>query len=190
MDATLKTVLISLFVGTVLALIGYALGGLRGRQTRKSDKVLSDEVVAIAEVKTRDLRITELERAVEQLQSKAEAQAKAAVPIEAAMTAMLIHKLTNAHTPEADALLKKQTEGTLTPEDAIKFAEALTERETDPGIGEAQQLAAKMLPDMIRLKELAEKVPLSDVKTVMVTVPETETVAAMDGGTQEQEKGN
>lgn len=188
MDPTLKALLL-IFAGAV---VGYGFNRLSRNRDRKTDKVLSDEVVAIAEVKTRDLRITELERAVEQLQAKADAQAKAAIPIEAAMQAMLIAKLTNAHTPEGDALLKKVTDDSLTPDDALKFAEAMTYRETDPDerIGEAQQLAAKILPDVIRLRQLAEKVPASELKTVMVTVPETEMIASQDGGTQEQEKGN
>lgn len=188
MDPTLQKVLF-VIAG---ALVTFGLTRLSRSRDRKTDKVLNAEVVAIAEVKTRDLRITELERSVQELQAKSDAQTKAAIPIEAAMQAMLIAKLTNAHMPEADALLKKQTDGTLTPDDAIRFAEAMKERETDPDerIGEAQQLAAKILPDLIRLKELAEKTPLSEVKTVMVTVPETEMIPAMDGGTQEQEKGN
>lgn len=194
MDSTLKAVLISLFVGTVLAGLGFYLGGLRVKKERKTDKVLNDEKVAIEAVKTRDLRISELERHVTELQQRADAQSKAAIPIEAAMQAMLIAKLTNSHLPQADALLKKATDGTLTPDDAVEFADALTERETDtdPRIGEAQQLAAKILPDMIRLRELAEIEQQSgcETKTVMVTVPETKTVEAQDGGTQEEEKGN
>lgn len=188
MDPTLKAVLI-LLLG---ALVGYGLNRLGRSRDRKTDKVLSAEVVAIAEVKTRDLRISELERHVQELQAKSDAQTKAAIPIEAAMQAMLIAKLTNAHTPEGDALLKKVTDDTLTPDDAIKFAEAMEYRETDTDerIGEAQQIAAKILPDMIRLRQLAEKIPSSGLKTVMVTVPETEMIPAMDGGTQEQEKGN
>lgn len=188
MDPTLKALLLIL----AGAVVGYGFNRLSRNRDRKTDKVLSDEVVAIAEVKTRDLRITELERAVEQLQAKADAQAKAAIPIEAAMHAMLINKLTNAHTPEDDALLKKHTAGTLTVEDAVKFAEAMKRRETDPDdrIGEAQKIAAKILPDIIRMEELAEKVPPGELKTLMVTVPETEMIDSMDGGTQEQEKGN
>lgn len=185
---TVKSFLL-LLTGAVLAYIFSRIGRSRDRKT---DKVLHAETVAIEEVKRRDKRIEELEKDVKQLQEKSDAQAKAAIPIEAAMQAMLIAKLTNAHTPEADALLKKAGDGTLTPDDAIKFAEAMSYRETDTDerIGEAQQLAAKILPDLIRLRELAEKSPSSELKTVMVTVPETETVPAMDGGTQEEEKGN
>lgn len=186
MDPTLKAVALLLFG----ALVGYGLNRLGRSRDRKTEKVLSAEVVAIAEVKTRDLRISELERHVSELQAKSDAQTKAAIPIEAAMQAMLIAKLTNAHTPEGDALLKKQTDQTLTADDAAQLLEAMTQRETDMGVSEAQRLAAKILPDMIRLRELAEKTPAGEVKTVMVTVPETETIAARDGGTQEQEKGN
>lgn len=108
------------------------------------------------------------------------------------MQAMLIAKLTNAHTPEADALLKKQTDGTLTVDDAAKFADAMQERSTDydARISEGQRVAASILAGVTRLKELAEESDGGAVKTVMVTVPETETIAAGDGGTQEHEKGN
>lgn len=188
MDITLGKVLLVL----IAAAIGYGFSRLGRHRDQKTEKVLSDERVAISEVKSRDLRIDELERHVRELQAKSDAQTKAAIPIEAAMQAMLIAKLTNEHLPEADALLKKATDGTLTPDDAIKFTEALADRESDmdPRIGEAQQLAAKILPDMIRLRQLAEKAPAGEVKTVMVTVPETETKAAADGGTQQEEKGN
>lgn len=190
MDVTLEKVLLVL-VGAIVAFVLSRIGRSRDRKT---DKVLSAEVVAIAEVRTRDLRITELERAVQHLESLSEEQRKKAIPIEAAMQAMLIAKLTNDHTQAADALLKKVTDGTLTPDDAIKFAEAMKDRESDMDarIGEAQQLAAKILPDMIRLKQLAEeehKTGDCKVKTVMVTVPETETVDSQDGGTQQSEKG-
>lgn len=194
MDGTLKTILISLLVGTVLAVVGYFLGRIGRSRDRKTDKVLNAEVVAIAEVKNRDLRIAQLERDVELLQAKSDAQTKAAIPIEAAMQAMLIAKLTNDHTPEADALLKKFTDGTLTAEDAEKFAKAMEERSTDmdPRIGEAQRVSADILAGVTRLKKLAEEEKESGckVKTLMVTVPETETKAARDGGTQEEEKGN
>lgn len=191
MEVTLEAFLPFLLVFTGAAL-AYGYGRIARHRDRKTDKVLNAEVVAIAEVKTRDLRITELERAVEQLEAKSAAQTKAAIPIEAAMQAMLIAKLTNDHTPEADALLKKAADDTLTPDDAIKFAEALTHRESDMDarIGEAQQLAAKILPDVIRLNQLAVEAAKDDRKTVMVTVPETETVDSKDGGTQEKEKGN
>lgn len=195
MNPVLQTILISLIVGVMLAAVGFAFGRLGRSRDRKSDKVLHDEKDAIEAVKVRDGRIAELERSVELLEARAEARDKAAIPIEAAMQAMLIAKLTNDHTPAADALLKKVTDGTLTPDDAIKFAEAMKNRETDDDerIGEAQQLAAKILPDMIRLKELAEQERASGdckTKTMMVTVPETETKASLDGGTQEKEKGN
>lgn len=186
MDPTLKALLLIL----VGALVGYGFNRLSRNRDRKSDKVLSDELVAISEVKNRDGRIAELERHVKELQAKSDAQTKAAIPIEAAMQAMLIAKLTNAHTAEADALLKKQTDGTLTANDAAELTKAMLHRETDMDVSEAQRLAAKILPDMIRLRELAEEVPINEVKTVMVTIPETETIAAQDGGTQEQEKGN
>ena len=160
---------------------------------RKTQKVLTAEGVAIEAVKTRDARIQQLEKDVQLLQSQAEAAHKAAIPITAAMEAMLIAKLVNDHLPDADALLKKQADHTLTPEDAIAFAEALKERETDedPRIGEAQQISAKILPDVIRLRVLAEEAakegPL-EVKTVMVTVPATDTIQTREGGTQEREK--
>lgn len=186
MDPTLKALLLIL----VGAVVGYAFNRLSRNRDRKSDKVLSDEVLAIEVVKERDRRIDELERAVAHLEERSAEQRKAAIPIEAAMQAMLIAKLTNAHTPEADALLKKQTEGTLTAVEAVELCQAMTDRETDMEVSEAQRLAAKILPDMIRLRELAEKVPVSEIKTVMVTIPETETIASSDGGTQEQEKGN
>ena len=192
MDPILQTILISLIVGLLLAAVGFAFGRLGRSRDRKTDKVLSLELVAIEEVKTRDMHIAELQRKVQHLEMLSDEQRKKAIPIEAAMQAMLIAKLTNDHTPEADALLKKAANGTLTPDDAIKFAEAMKERETDPDarIGEAQQLAAKILPDFIRLKELAEQGPSGERKTVMVTVPETETVDSQDGGTQQEEKGN
>lgn len=186
MDPTLKALLMIL----AGAVAGYGFNRLSRNRDRKSDKVLSDERVAISEVTTRDLRITELERAVAQLESQSAEQRKAAIPIEAAMQAMLIAKLTNAHTPEADALLKKQTDKTLTADDAAELTKAMLHRETDEGVSEAQRLAAKILPDMIRLRELAEEAPENETKTVMVTVPETEMVTSKDGGTQEQEKGN
>lgn len=192
MNPVLQTMLISLVVGCVLAAFGFGLGRLGRSRDRKTDKVLSAELVAISEVKVRDNRIAQLEKDVEALQSKSDAQTKAAIPIQAAMEAMLIAKLTNEHTPEADALLKKASDKTLTAADAVKFAEAMTHRETDMDvrIGEAQRISARILPDIIRLRELAEESPDTEVKTVMVTVPETETVAARDGGTQEEEKGN
>lgn len=190
MNPVLQTILISLIVGTLLAFVGFALGRLGRSRDRKTDKVLSLELVAIEEVKTRDGRITELERSVQQLEERIAEQRKAAIPIEAAMQAMLIHKLTNDHTPDADALLKKLTDNTLTVDDAIQFAKAMEHRETDMEVSEAQRLAAKILPDMIRLRELAEIESAGEVKTVMVTVPETQTIAARDGGTQQQEKGN
>lgn len=192
MDATtLKT----LITGLVLAAVAYFFGRLGRSRDRKSDKVLNAELVAIEEVKTRDMRIAQLERDVESLQARADAQSKAAIPIEAAMQAMLIAKLTNDHLPEADALLKKFTDGTLTADDAEKFAKAMKQRATDmdPRIGEAQRVSADLLAGVTRLKELreqAEKDSDCEVKTVMVTVPETETIPARDGGTQEQEKVN
>lgn len=172
--------------------MGYGFNRLSRNRDRKSDKVLSEEQVAISEVKSRDLRITELERHVQELQNKSDAQTKAAIPIEAAMQAMLIAKLTNAHTPEADALLKKQTDGTLTVDDAAEFAKAMKHRSTDMDerIGEGQRIAADILAGVTRLKEIAEESEGGEVKTVMVTVPETVIVEARDGGTQEQEKGN
>lgn len=186
MDPTLKAVLL-IIAGAV---VGYGFNRLGRNRDRKTDKVLSLELVAIEEVKTRDGRITELERSVAELELKITEQRKAAIPIEAAMQAMLIHKLTNEHTPDADALLKKLTDKSLTVEDAANFAKAMEHRETDMDVSESQRLAAKILPDMVRLRELAEKEVTGACKTVMVTVPETETVAAQDGGTQEQEKGN
>lgn len=190
MNPVLQTALISLSIGTVLAVFGFALGRLGNSRNRKSDKILSDERVAIEAVKTRDNRISELERVVAQLEERAASRDKAAIPIEAAMQAMLIHKLTNPHTPDADALLKKLTDNELTVEDASEFAKAMEERETDMDVSEAQRLSAKILPDMVRLRELAEKESIGEVKTVMVTVPKTETILAQDGGTQEQETGN
>lgn len=183
----------SILVGVVVALAAFALGRLGRSRDRKTDKVLTAELVAIEEVKTRDMRIAQLERDVESLQARAEAQSKAAIPIEAAMQAMLIAKLTNEHLPEADALLKKFTDGTLTADDADKFAAAMKERETDmdPRIGEAQRVSAEILAGVTRLKELSEAEEAEcEVKTIMVTVPETETKPARDGGTQQEEKGN
>lgn len=173
------------------ALVGFALTRLGRSRDRKSDEVLRKEIVALEAVKDRDKRIDELERHVGKLQDQADAQKRAAIPITAAMEAMLIHKLTNDHTPEADALLKKHSDNTLTPADAVEFARLLKERETDddPRIGRAQQIAAEMLPLAIELKKLDEEAAgKTATKTVMVTVPETETVAASDGGTQEKEK--
>lgn len=190
MNPVLQTILISLIVGVFLALVGFALGRLGRSRDRKTDKVLSNELVAIEAVKNRDNRISELERVVAQLEERAASRDKSAIPIEAAMQAMLIHKLTNPHTKDADALLKKLTDQTLTVADAAAFAEAMEDRQTDMGVSESQRLAAKILPDMVRLRELAEKESAGDVKTVMVTVPETATIAARDGGTQEEEKGN
>lgn len=188
MDPTLKALLL-IIAG---ALVGYAFNRLSRNRDRKSDKVLSDEVVAISEVKTRDLRISELERAVHQLEAESANARKAAIPIEAAMQAMLIAKLTNDHTPEADALLKKQTDGTLTADEAAELTKAMLDRstDTDARIGEGQRIAADILAGVIRLRELAEEGRQGAVKTVMVTVPETETISARDGGTQEEEKGN
>lgn len=186
MDPTLKAVLLLLFGSAV----GYGFSRLGRNRDRKTDKVLSNELVAIEAVKNRDNRITELERTVAQLEERAASRDKAAIPIEAAMQAMLIHKLTNPHTREADALLKKLTDRTLTVNDAARFAKAMLDRQTDMGVSEAQRLAARILPDMIRLRELAEQESIGEVKTVMVTVPKTETVLAEDGGTQEEETGN
>lgn len=193
MNPVLQGIVIGLTVGIVLALVGYFLGGLRHRRERKTDQVLSAELVAIEAVKVRDARIAQLERDVQNLQSQAEAAHKAAIPITAAMEAMLISKLVNEHTPEADALLKKHADNTLTPADAVEFARLMKERETDddPRIGRAQQIAAEMLPLTIELKKLDEEAAgQTATTTVMVTVPATETVAARDGGTQEEEKGN
>lgn len=188
MDPTLGKVLLLLFG----AVVGYGLNRLGRNRDRKTDKVLSDEALAISAVTTRDLRISELERHVQELQAKSDAQTKAAIPIEAAMQAMLIAKLTNDHTPEADALLKKQTDGTLTVDDAAEFARAMKHRSTDMDarIGEGQRIAADILAGVTRLKEIAEESEGGAVKTVMVTVPETETKQARDGGTQQEEKGN
>lgn len=190
-DPTLKAVLMIL----VGAVVGYAFNRLSRNRDRKSDKALSDEKVAIEAVKVRDLRISELERSVQLLEDRSAEQRKAAVPIEAAMQAMLIAKLTNDHTPETDALLKKVTDDTLTVNDAKEFAKAMKERskDKDPRIGEAQRIAADILPGMMRLKELRdqeEKESGCEAKTITVTVPETATVPAADGGTQEEEKGN
>lgn len=191
MNPVLQTILISLMVGMLLALVGFALGRLGRSRDRKTDKVLNNELIAIEAVKNRDNRISELERVVAQLEERAANRDKAAIPIEAAMQAMLIHKLTNPHTQDADALLKKLTDRTLTVEDAAKFAQAMLDRQTDMGVSEAQRLAARILPDMIRLREIAEEEQADgEVKTVMVTVPKTETILAQDGGTQEQETGN
>lgn len=182
--------LTTLIIGLILAIVGYFLGGLRQNKNRKSDEVLRKEALAIEAVKERDHRIDELEKGQAELKAQLAAQNRAAIPIQAAMEAMLIAKLTNAHTPEADALLKKQTDGTLTAEDAAKFTEAMLQRETDAGVSEQQRIAARILPDIIRLRELAEETPDAEVKTLLVTVPKTETVASRDGGTQQEEKGN
>lgn len=190
MNPILQGIIVGCLVGCVVAAVTYALGRRGRSQDRKSDEVLRKEALAIEAVKERDSRISHLEKDVADLQSRDEQQRKAAIPIQAAMEAMLISKLTNPHTPEADALLKKQTDGTLTADDAVKFAKAMTHRETDMGVSEAQRISARILPDIIRLRELAEESPDTEVKTVMVTVPETDTVAARDGGTQEEEKGN
>lgn len=191
MDPILEKVLLMLFAAGV----GFGLSRLGANRDRKTQKVLTAEGVAIEAVKVRDARIAQLEKDVQTLQSQTEAAHKAAIPITAAMEQMLIARLTNEHTPEADALLKKQTDGTLTTDDAIEFARLMKERETDndPRIGRAQQIAAEMLPLTIELKKLDEEAAAKrpcEVKTLMVTVPETETVAAKDGGTQEEEKGN
>lgn len=191
MDPTLKAVLLIL-IGAVAS---YGFSRLSRNRDRKSDKILSDEAVAIEAVKTRDLRISELEGRCQHLEARDEARTRAAIPITAAVEAMLIHKLTNDHTPEADALLKKVTDRTLTVDDAKEFAAAMKERskDMDPRIGEAQRIAADILPGVIRLRELAEEEKESGdckVKTITVTVPETETKRAQDGGTQEEEKGN
>lgn len=193
MNPVLQTILISLIVGTLLALVGFALGRLGRSRDRKTDDALRLEAVAIEAVVARDRRIGELEKSVMQLEERAASRDKEAIPITAAMQAMLIHKLTNPHTPEADALLKKLSDETLTVDDAKEFAEAMEERQHDMEVSEAQRLAAKILPDMVRLRELAEveaQEEGTEVKTVLVTVPKTETIAAKDGGTQEQEKGN
>lgn len=191
MDPALKTVLLSLFTGIVLATVGFAYGRIGASRSRKSEETLKKEAIAIEAVKERDKKIGKLEDDVKELKYKADQQALAAIPIAAAMEAMLIHKLTNDHTPEADALLKKVTDKTLTVDDAVEFRKAMKERTTDPTVSEAQQIAADILPGVTRLREIAEaEEATSKVKTVMVTVPETETVAAQDGGTQEQEKGN
>lgn len=190
MDPTAKGILIGVF----MALTGYALSRLGKSRDRKTDDILRKETVAIEAVKERDKRIDELERDVEKLKAQMEADSKSAVPITAAMQQMLIAKLTNDHTPEADALLKKQTDRTLTAEDAIEFAKAMEHRSTDmdPRISEAQRIAAEILPGVIRLRELAEEAGSqgTKTKTLLVTVPETETIKAADGGTQQQEKGN
>ena len=178
-------------IGTVLAVVGFLLGQLTASRKRKSDKVLAAEADAIVAVKERDQRIDLLERQVERLEAQSEAQTKAAIPITAAMQAMLVHRLTNDHTPEADALLKKVTDDSLSVHDAVEFAEAMKRRSTDMNVSEAQRISADILPGVIRLREIAEEEePECKVKTVMVTVPETETKAARDGGTQEEEKGN
>lgn len=193
MNPVLQTILISLVVGVFLAVFGFALGRLGRSRDRKSDDALRLEAVAIEAVKARDKRISELEKSVSLLEERAANRDKEAIPITAAMQAMLIHKLTNPHTPEADALLKKLTDESLTVDDAKEFAEAMKEREEDMKVSESQRLAAKILPDMVRLRELAEVEAQDEdceVKTVLVTVPKTETIAARDGGTQEQEKGN
>lgn len=183
----------------VMVLIGagvaFALTRVGVSRDRKTQKVLKDEGIAIEAVKTRDARIAQLERDVQTLQAQAEAAHKAAIPITAAMEAMLIAKLVNDHLPKADKLFKKASDHTLTPKDAIAFAKMLKDRATDqdPRIGEAQQIAADILPGVIRLKELAEEEAAKgqcEVETLMVTVPATKTVPASDGGTQEEEKDN
>lgn len=193
MNPILQGIIVGCLVGCVVAAITYALGRRGRNQDRKTDEVLRKETIAIEAVKERDARILQLEKDVQNLQSQAEAAHKAAIPITAAMEAMLISKLVNNHTPEADALLKKHTDNTLTPADAVEFARLLKERETDsdPRIGRAQQIAAEMLPLTIELKKLDEETAgQTATTTVMVTVPATETVPAGDGGTQEEEKGN
>lgn len=189
MDATLKGFL----VAVVLALIGYGLSRLGRSRDRKSEETLRKEVAAIEAVKERDKRIDELERHVEKLQTMADERAKAAIPIALAMEQVFIARLTNGHTPEADALLKKHTDNTLTAADAIQFAKLLKERETDkdPRIGRLQQIAAEMLPLIIEQRKLEEEsADETTTTTVTVTVPVTETVDAADGGTQKEEKGN
>lgn len=186
MDPTLKTVLLML----AAAGLAYAFSRLGRNRDRKTDNALRLEALAIEAVKERDKRIDELEDSVKDLQAKSDEQTRGAIPITAAMQAMLIHKLTNDHTQEADALLKKATDKTLTPADVIEFAKALKHRTTDMNVSEAQRIAADILPGVMRLGELAKEESEKCVKVVMVTIPETETVVSQDGGTQEQERGN